>query len=65
MNHPGKRSKWYPLSKKPDMPGWYEFRWMVGAEVLIREFDGHSWKIYWYEFRGLNAEWRGLAEEPK
>ena len=71
MNHPGKRSRWYPVSVRPTMAGWYEFRWMVGAAVLIRDFDGSSWryglgsKIHWYEFRGLNAEWRGLAEEPK
>lgn len=71
MNHLGKRSKWYPMSVRPTMAGWYEFTWNAGSIVLMREFDGRSWRyglgngMHWNVFRGQNAQWRGLAEEPK
>ena len=71
MNHPGKRSKWYPMSVRPTRAGWYEFKWDAGSVVFRRKFDGRSWRyglggrIHWNVFRGLNAGWRGLAEEPK
>ena len=72
MNHPGKRSKWYPVSKKPDMPGWYEFSYRGSEHCIYRMFDGEHWihmyantKLSWELFVGSLYRWRGLAEEPK
>lgn len=66
-----KRSKWFPVSQKPDLPGVYEYlaRGYLGPTDM--KWDGKDWRTKdWggsfvrYPTR-YGDEWRGLAEKPE
>lgn len=64
--HPGKRTKWFPMNRRPIKPGNYECR-RLPRDKVIRTWDGRLWRNpeSWLPVLVENYDaWRGLAEKP-